>query len=264
MAQPWFKFYGGKYLSDSKLAGLTTAERCCWIALLCLASQSEDSIIRFLTTDGLLRLAGISYNATADYSEWEACQKVLKKFENLGLIEMLENESIIITNFQKRQDAYLTDTEKKRNYREKHIKVDNVHPAQVDKSTPKREDKIRLDKIRLVATTPELKKSFFENPIMADIQKTYPDRNYEFQFNLMIDWWQTNKKKLPQNISAFSNWLVKTQPDPKLQAERRTRIEKEAQDKKQAEIDATPQASPESLNKLREQVKAVIEKKSIR
>ena len=94
----------------------------------------------------------------------------------------------------------------------------------------------------------EVEEAFFKNPLMEQITQTYPDRNYEFQFNLMIDWWQAKKKKLPQSISAFSNWLKFTKPDESLQAERRRKLDQDELAKKQQEMTAIPQ----NLDKLNE------------
>lgn len=69
--------------------------------------------------------------------------------------------------------------------------------------------KVRLGKVRLEDVA-AVKKSFFENPIFEALKKSFPNRNYELEFDLMIDWWEKNKGKLPQQISAFKNWLAYT------------------------------------------------------
>lgn len=72
--------------------------------------------------------------------------------------------------------------------------------------------KVRLGKVKEAATPISLKADFFNNPIMEKLQKAFPNRNYILEFDLMVDWWQTKKKKLPTNISAFKNWLANTKP----------------------------------------------------
>lgn len=103
-----------------------------------------------------------------------------------------------------------------------------------------------------------VKAKFFSNPLMNKIQETYPDRNYDFQFDLMIDWYISKKRKLPQNISAFSNWLKFTKPDELIQGERRRKIEKEDLDRRQKMLSETPRASEEKVQAMRDKMKGII------
>lgn len=116
--------------------------------------------------------------------------------------------------------------------------------------------KVKLSKVKIL-TAAELKKNFFENPLMQKAKLTYPDRDYEFQFDLMVDWWQKAKKTLPQSFSAFSNWLKNTKPDELIQAERRRKTERQDFDKKQKILMETPKASDEKLTRMRENMKSI-------
>lgn len=94
----------------------------------------------------------------------------------------------------------------------------------------------------------KLWKNFEANPLMEEVKKKYPDRDYKFHFLEMTDWYLTKKKKLPQNISALTNWLKNTKPDEAMQAERLRKehnIEIAAKQKEMASI-------PQNLNKLNE------------
>ena len=118
MANQWYKFYGGEYLSDPKIGRLNPSERSCWVTLLCLASMSNGGEIEFLTTESLLEKAGIKWNPykTGDY---EDCQNVLVKFASLKMIKVSNDESRIeILNWNKRQDHNLTDAERSKKYRD--------------------------------------------------------------------------------------------------------------------------------------------------
>lgn len=84
MANQWFKFYGGEYLSDPKIGRLSPAERSCWITLLSMASMSDRGIIKYLDTDDLLEKSGIRHNPYNE-GDWEKCQNVLVFFPNLLL-----------------------------------------------------------------------------------------------------------------------------------------------------------------------------------
>lgn len=92
MANQWFKFYGGEYLSDPKMLQLNASERSCWVTLLCLASQSENGEIKFFSEAQLLALSGVTDNTS----------NVLKKFEELEMIRFC-NGIVTVINWQKRQ-----------------------------------------------------------------------------------------------------------------------------------------------------------------
>jgi len=104
MANQWFKFYGGEYLSDSKIGRLTDSERSCWLTLLCMTSMTDDGIIKFLSIDDLLIKSGIKWDP---YNEgaWEKCQGILTKLSGMKMIKVDTEQSIIqIINWDKRQE----------------------------------------------------------------------------------------------------------------------------------------------------------------
>lgn len=147
-AQKWFKFYGQEYLSDPKIERLTPTERSCWITLLCMASLSEG-VIRFLTVESLLNRSGIQFDPYHP-EEWEKGLGVLRKFQDLEMIECQDNGDIILLNWEKRQETNLTDAERARNYRDRKKAVtktvtDNVTNVTLDKN---RIDKNRIDNIK--------------------------------------------------------------------------------------------------------------------
>ncbi len=45
LTMKWFKFYGQDYLSDPKMLSLSSAERSCWITLLCYSSVNDNGMI---------------------------------------------------------------------------------------------------------------------------------------------------------------------------------------------------------------------------
>lgn len=111
---------------------------------------------------------------------------------------------------------------------------------------------------REAVTTPEeLKKQFFSDPLMEKVKTTYPDRDYGFQFDLMVNWWLINRKKLPKSISALTNWLKYTKPDELLMAERRRKLDKDELDKKHQQMIETPKANDEKLKQLKEKMNKI-------
>lgn len=145
MANPWFKFYGGEYLSDPKIGNLTAQERSCWMTLLSLASVSTDpGIIEFLTVETLLKTSGIEFDPY-DTAEWDACLAVLDKFERLKMITKKDG-LVILPNWEKRQERNLTDAERAKSYRDrKKIRHANVTKRPTNVTL----DKNRIDKNRI-------------------------------------------------------------------------------------------------------------------
>lgn len=111
MANQWFKFYGGEYLSDPKIERLSPLERSCWITILCMASMVNNGVIEFLTVESLLNRSGIQFDPYHP-EEWEQALSVLVKFKSLKMIDTKENGQIIVINWEKRQEHNLTVAER--------------------------------------------------------------------------------------------------------------------------------------------------------
>ena len=111
MANQWFKFYGGDYLSDPKIERLSPIERSCWVTILCMASMSEGGVIEFLTVESLLNRSGIQFDPYHP-EEWEKALNVLVKFKNLKMIDTNDEGEIVVINWQKRQEHNLTVAER--------------------------------------------------------------------------------------------------------------------------------------------------------
>ena len=114
MANQWFKFYGGEYLSDPKMLALSASERSCWLTLLCYASMTgKDGIVTHLTEEMLMAQSGVS----PANDEWNETKGVLKKLEKLGMISLSDNE-IEVKNWRKRQEMLLTGAERSKRWRD--------------------------------------------------------------------------------------------------------------------------------------------------
>lgn len=149
MANLWFKFYGGEYMSDAKVGRMDAAERSCWLTLLCLASMSDTGIIKYLSVDDLLTKSGIKWDPY-NSGDWEKCQNVLVKFSQMKMIKVSTDESSIeIVNWAKRQERIAqTPYERVKKYRENKAKLeidnkmitdDNVNDS--DRKEKKRKEK---------------------------------------------------------------------------------------------------------------------------
>lgn len=148
----WFKFYGGEFLSDPKIASLTASERSCWVTLLCLASiSSTPGVVKYLTTEILLEKAGVSVTEVTKSNG--ACNKnvldVLNRFQKMEMITVNSAGDIILNNWEKRQETALTNAERQARYREKHSNEKVTAPV-----TNVTLDKIRLDKSINTLTPP--------------------------------------------------------------------------------------------------------------
>jgi len=154
----WFKFYGGEYLSDPKIASLTPQERSCWVTLLCLSSISSiPGTVEYLTVEALLQKSGIVWDPY-EPDEWDRAKTVLDKFVRMKMVTKNEEGVIEILNWTKRQDTLMTAAERQAKYRENKKSNANV----TERVTKVTLDKIREDKntITLEDSLPSKEKEF--------------------------------------------------------------------------------------------------------
>lgn len=109
----WFKFYGQDWLMDAKVLQLEPEERLCFITLMCLASSSDDGLVKGYTEAMIRRLS--------DVDGAEGC---LEHFSNIGMITIdnaNDNNGCVITikNWDKRQNSNFTQYERVKRHREK-------------------------------------------------------------------------------------------------------------------------------------------------
>lgn len=148
----WYKFYGGEYLSDPKIASLSAQERSCWVTILCLASiSSTPGTIEYLTVEVLLEKSGIHFDPYST-DEWDRCMAVLEKFARMKMITKTDDGTIVIKNWTKRQEMALTNAERQANYRRRNGSVTPV-------TTTVTVDKIRVDKNKDNFAEPKLPSS---------------------------------------------------------------------------------------------------------
>lgn len=94
---------------------LTACERSCWMTLLSFASVAEDGgRVKYLSEPQLMTAANVS----PMHEEWDLTVGVLKKFEELGMIEQ-SNGIITVKNWGKRQESYLTNAQRQARFRDK-------------------------------------------------------------------------------------------------------------------------------------------------
>lgn len=134
MTNPWFKFYGGEYLTDTKILQLNANERSCWVTLLCLASQTKDGVIRYLSEQQLIAL-----------SHAENCDGIVTKLENMDMIKT-GNEGVTVLNWTKRQ--YSEAINRVREHRLKRKSNGNVTTEKIREEKKREEEKRREKKER--------------------------------------------------------------------------------------------------------------------
>jgi hypothetical protein len=165
----------------------------------------------------LVGFQGVNYRVKSD-KDWKIYLKkfleidlpkqetYLSYFAQSGLIDKkaLSKGDLFVPKMKERSDDYTNKVRRKSEH-----STDNVSLEE------KKEEKKRREKIKTVEV---LESYIFENPIFPKLKKTYPHRDYELQFSLMAEWWQKNKNRLPQSISAFSNWLKNTKEDDSIRS----------------------------------------------
>lgn len=126
MANQWFKFYGGEYLSDPKIDRLTCAERSCWLTLLCLASMSnKDGLIEYVDPHNLLKKSGIEHDVYGEDNTYDNTIDVITKFQNMNMVTVVDDNTIQLNNWSNRQSMSMTGYERVKKYRENKKKTSN-------------------------------------------------------------------------------------------------------------------------------------------
>lgn len=137
----WFKFYNNKWLSDLAVISLDPIDRLCFITLLCVTASRDDrngSVTQYHEH----RILTLTHLTPDDYSKGVG---FTKRLADVGLINIDDDTTITIKNFEKRQNSNLSGAERAQRYREK-AKVTTV-TKKSDESNA-REEKIREEKIR--------------------------------------------------------------------------------------------------------------------
>ncbi len=116
MQAQWFRLYGQEYLNDLKIKELSASERSCWITILCYASISTiPGEITRLSERQLMLDAGVNPIGES----WQKTIGILKRLEQMEMVEIAENGMIRVVNWNKRQFVKLTGYDRIRRHRER-------------------------------------------------------------------------------------------------------------------------------------------------
>lgn len=145
----WFKFYHNKWLTDRAINNLCPQDRLCFITLLCVTSQSDerDGSITNYCEHEIIKLTQLDVNVyDDDKSDYHLAIGFTERLLKAGLIEKIDETTIRLKNFKKRQETLLSPAERSKKYREKQRKVTNVTDESDERTA--RVEKIREDKSR--------------------------------------------------------------------------------------------------------------------
>ena len=204
MANQWFKMYGGEFLSDPKIQGLSGDERSCWLTILCLASASTiEGRIEFLNLTSLYRMSGV--NMITNDNEVD----VITKFQQLKMLKKNSDGSIDVINWNKRQEKSMTGYERVKKYRQnKAILTDDnamITPLITNDNAndnPRIEEN-RIEENRIENTKPSLSPSKkFIKPTLEEVKAYCEERKNGIDPQRFLD---TNDAK---------GWLVGTTKTP--------------------------------------------------
>lgn len=184
MTNPWFKFYAGDYLTDTKILQLNAQERSCWVTLLCLANQSEDGSVKFLSEDQLLILSGVT----------GLLPNILKKFEELNMIR-ISNGVVTVINWEKRQ--YSEGYSRVKNFRKRKSNAEDN-----DRVEENREEKIKIDK----NIYGEFKKVLLTEEEFKKIVARYGDKNTQFLIQELDTGIASKGYKYRSHYATILNW----------------------------------------------------------
>ena len=199
MINPWFKFYGGEYLSDPKISALTPQERSCWITLLCLSGTSSvPGIIEYLTIEVLLEKSGVVRNT----DEYKNCLGVFEKLKSMKMIETRGNV-IEVLNWGKRQETTLSATERSRKYRLKQRINDEYATKETKRNENETLEKNRIEKNRVDTNTSVSKKLI--KPTLKEVTDYCQERKNSVNPQTFIDHYESNGWKVGGR-SSMKDW----------------------------------------------------------
>lgn len=208
MANLWFKFYGTEYLSDQKIERLNPVERSCWITLLCLASVNETGKIKHLTVQTLLNKSGVQFDPYHP-EQWEEALSIFEKLEMLEMIQRVDVGTIVIKNWEKRQEHNLTVAERVAKSRAKKKAVtSNVTNVTTEKN---RIEKNRIDiNTNTGAEAPPLdvqstSSKKFKKPSLEEVIAYCTERKNTIDASNFIDHYDSNGWKIGGK-SAMKDW----------------------------------------------------------
>lgn len=196
----WFKFYNNKWLSDLAVISLDPIDRLCFITLLCVTASRDDrngSVTQYHEH----RILTLTHLTPDDYSKGVG---FTKRLADVGLINIDDDTTITLKNFEKRQNSNLSGAERAQRYREK-SKVTTVTQKSDERNA--REDKRRVDKIR------EEKKSVgeFNNVELNEEELTkLVDRYGRSAVKQLIDelssYLKSSGKRYKDHYATLLNW----------------------------------------------------------
>lgn len=216
MANQWFKFYGGEYLSDQKIERLNPTERSCWITLLCLASMNDSGEIKHLTVKSLLNKSGVEFQEHKT-ELWEESLGILEKLEMLEMITRIDQNTVKITNWEKRQNTAQTGYERLKKHRENKGKLVNdnemitndnandngrIEENRIEKNRTKNKDVVELEipeKVNKESWTE------WENYRKERRLATYKDTSKKKQWNFLSGY-DLETQKMIIDTSIANNW----------------------------------------------------------
>lgn len=168
MKRFWFKFYGQEYLGDPKMSLMGPIERSIWLTLLCLASATNNGIIKNVSLNRLKVMSGMMPGDEC----WDKIENILDIFKVLEMISYKQEETgmftVTVTNFIKRQGN-----------------LDAEDPDEV------------LKRVRKFRSSSERK-----NPVTVTIEKKRKEKN--IYNNIYIKKLSNNENEIKEFMDKFS------------------------------------------------------------
>lgn len=154
----WFKFYSSRWLSDLRIKKLSTVDRLLFITLMCVTNVTDESdertgVVYDFDESAIILATGLHHNTDYDndyaYCEYSEATGFSKRLEKAGLIEFIDESTITIVNYQKRQQSNLSGAERAKKYREKKKLEDTVTKPSHSNVTNVQNRNARVEKSRV-------------------------------------------------------------------------------------------------------------------
>lgn len=115
----WFKFYGQDWMTDLKIMKMSPEDRLCFITLLCLASNTEDGVVKNCDESSIIRLTNLPYDRFKKDNPSNRAVGFIQRLVDTGMITRDRWSHVTLINFMKRQNENLSNYERVKKHREK-------------------------------------------------------------------------------------------------------------------------------------------------
>jgi len=142
-------------MSDLCIARLRPEDRLCFITLLCVTNMTDDTdersgIVERFSEDVIIQMTHLQDDPyDHELSSYGRAEGFAKRLEEEGLISFIDETTIIINSYKKRQNAFLTNAERQRKSRKNKAEKKMSQKCHKNVTPMSHESNARVEKSRV-------------------------------------------------------------------------------------------------------------------